>query len=279
MYRSAPRPTRCSAWPGGCYGLRCGSSSNGASGEVADCVRDAVGVKEAAAAQDVEEPERLSGLRGGELGISQLGSATGLPIHRLVSTLTARDYLRQDTGSRKYQLGPRLLRLSSSARVTVEALLRPYLRELAELTGETANLAVLEDGLVVYVAQAPSRHILRTFTEVGNRVHAHSTAAGKAILAYEDRSVVERIIDEFGLPQHTPNTITDPTALLVELDTIRTRGYALDNEEREVGVRCVAMPVLLDGEAIAAVSISAPASRLELQRSMAMVEPAQVVVA
>jgi IclR family acetate operon transcriptional repressor len=219
---------------------------------------------------------------GGELGISQLGTATGLPyatIHRLVSTLTARDYLRQDAGSRKYQLGPRLLRLSASARTTVEALLRPYLRELAELAGETANLAVMEEGFLVYVAQAPSRYMLRTFTEVGNRVHAHSTAAGKAILAYQDRSVVEHIIDEFGLPEHTPHTITEPKALLAELDTIRSQGYAVDDEEQEMGVRCLAMPLLLDGVAIAAVSISAPAARLEPERAAALVEPMQHVAA
>lgn len=218
---------------------------------------------------------------GGELGISQLGSATGLPyatIHRLVSTLTARNYLRQDAASRKYKLGPRLLRLGASARATIEVLVQPYLRELAELTGETVNLAVLEDGLVVYVAQAPSRHMLRTFSEVGNRVYAHSTGTGKAMLAYEDPSVVEHIIDDIGLPALTPNTFTDADALIAELAEIRSRGYALDNEEQEIGVRCLAMPLLLDGEPIAAVSISAPAARLDPERSLALVEPIREVV-
>lgn len=218
---------------------------------------------------------------GGELGISQLGSATGLPyatIHRLVSTLAARNYLRQDAVSRKYKLGPRLLRLGSSARATIEVLVQPYLRELAELTGETVNLAVLEDGLVVYVAQAPSRHMLRTFSEVGNRVYAHSTGAGKAMMAYEDRSVVEHIIDDIGLPQLTPNTISDADTLLAELAEIRVRGYALDNEEQELGVRCLAMPLLLDGEPIAAMSISAPAARLDSKRSLELVEPTREVV-
>jgi IclR family transcriptional regulator, acetate operon repressor len=248
---------------------------------VSDLARQgpAAGVQSVARAFDILE---TIADHGGELGISQLGGATGLPyatIHRLVSTLAARGYLRQDAGSRRYQLGPRLLRLSSSARVTIEALLGPHLRDLAELSGETANLAVLQEGLVVYVAQAPSRHMLRTFTEVGNRVHAHSTAVGKAMLAHKDQSVVEHIIEEVGLPRQTPDTIYEPERLFAELDDVRTQGYALDREEQEVGVRCLAMPVLLDGEAVAAMSISAPAARLQPERSTALVEPMQAIVA
>ncbi|MEU8139438.1 IclR family transcriptional regulator, partial [Streptodolium elevatio] len=122
---------------------------------------------------------------GGVLGLSDLAARSGLPmptIHRLVRTLVRLGYLRQDA-SRRYTLGPRLIRLGETAGRLLGSWARPYLAELMESTGETANLAVLESGEVVYVGQVPSRHSMRMFTEVGRRVQPHCTAVGKALLA------------------------------------------------------------------------------------------------
>ncbi len=206
---------------------------------------------------------------GHEMGVSELGQATGLPyatIHRLAATLLQRGYLHQDARTRKYVLGSRLVRLGSSAGHMMGSGARPYLERLVELTGETANLALLEDGYVVYVAQAPSRHMVRTFTEVGNRVSPHSTAVGKVLLGQQPPSVVTRIVSRVGLVAATPNTLTDPVVLLEEVERVRERGYALDLEEQAQGVTCVAVPLVAATGPVAAISVSGPTARMGEER-------------
>lgn len=202
----------------------------------------------------------------GEFGVSDLAERTGLPlptIHRLLVSLVDRGFARQDPLTRKYSLGTKMLRLGDAAGRLWGTWFHPYLAELSELSGETTNLAVLEQGFVVYVAQVPSRHRVRMFTEVGNRVLPHSAAVGKVLLAHRPREVAEQIIDTCGLPRRTEHTITDRDAFFEELDRVLKRGYALDNEEEEIGVRCVAVPVQIGvGDSIRAVSVSGPASRM-----------------
>ena len=134
------------------------------------------------------------------------------------------------------------------------------LRGLAELTGESANLAVLTQGSAEYVAQAPGRHTMRTFTEVGNRVALHCTGVGKALLAVVPPAQASRLIGAAPLAALTAGTITDPAALHAEIALTRTRGYALDEGEMETGVRCVA--VGLPSAAPMAISVSGPAARM-----------------
>lgn len=219
---------------------------------------------------------------GREMGVSELGQATGLPyatIHRLAATLRQRGYLHQDGRSRKYGLGSRLIHLGSIAGHMLGAGARPYLERLVELTGETANLALLEEGYVVYVAQAPSRRMVRTFTEVGNRVPPHSTAVGKVLLSYQPASAVSRIVSRHGLVAATPETITDPSELLAQVELVRTRGYALDLEEQEEGVTCVAVPLVPSTGPVAAISVSGPTARMGEDRRNAIVGHLQAVAA
>jgi IclR family transcriptional regulator, acetate operon repressor len=200
-------------------------------------------------------------------GVSELGRATGLPvatIHRLLATMASRGYVRQDPASHKYTLGSHLIRLGEAATRHFGRFARPYLAELMETSGETANLAVLEDGQVAYVAQVPSRqHRVRMFTEVGRRVLPHSSAVGKVVLAFRPRAEVEALLARMGLPRRTSKTITDLGRFLAELDTVARQGYAVDSGEEEVGVRCLAVPVFGVGESVAAMSVSAPEGRLE----------------
>lgn len=203
---------------------------------------------------------------GGEAGLSELAAASGLPlptIHRLMRTLVARGYVRQEP-SRRYALGPRLIRLGESASRLLGAWSRPYLAELVELTGETANLALREGDEVVYVAQVPSRHPMRMFTEVGRRVHMHCTAVGKAILAQLPPAEVDQLLARTGLPACTPNTLTDAALLVRELDRVRASGSAADFGEQEIGVSCIAVP-LRGAPAVAALSVSGPEARLTPQ--------------
>jgi IclR family acetate operon transcriptional repressor len=200
---------------------------------------------------------------GGDITLSELAVASGLPlptIHRLLRTLLSRGYVRQ-APSRRYALGPRLIRLGDAAGRMLGAWARPQLAALVDRVGETANLAILDGARAVYVAQVPSPHSMRMFTELGRRVLLHCTGVGKALLAQLPDAEVNAIIAATGLPAQTPHSITDPAQLIRELATIRRQGYTIDDGEQEIGVRCVAVPV--PGlPTLTALSCSGPASRL-----------------
>jgi IclR family acetate operon transcriptional repressor len=200
---------------------------------------------------------------GGEMALSELTEVSGLPmptIYRLMRTLVNRGYVRQEP-SKRYALGPRLIRLGDGASRLLGTWARPVLTELVDAVGETANMAVLEGDEVVYVAQVPSRHSMRMFTEVGRRVQPHCTGVGKALLAQLPVETVRAIVNRTGMVAHTPRTLTDTDALLAELVKIREQGYALDDEEQELGVRCVAV-ALTGSPALAALSVSGPSGRM-----------------
>lgn len=205
----------------------------------------------------------------GWVGISELSYATGQPvgtIHRLLQTLAARGYVVRDSHTRRYALGPAFRRLAGAGLQTLDwtAIATPFLQELVEIGGETANLAVLERNRAVYEAQAQPTRLVRMFTVPGNRVPLHCTGCGKVLLAYQPDSVVASIVAEEGLPRYTETTITDLGQLLQELEMIRNQGYAIDNGEQEEGVRCIAVPVYgSKGKVVAALSISGPSSRVD----------------
>jgi len=197
------------------------------------------------------------------LGVGELAELTGLPqgtVHRLLQGLNQRGYVRRDAG-RKYSLGSGSLRLADAAQRALVRTARPYLVELVRRSGETANLAVLEGDDVVYVGQESSPHTLRMFAEVGRHVPPHSTAVGKVLLAALPPERVLPLLRRTGMPARTPATITDPEAFLAELDRVRARGWAVDEQEQETGVRCVAVPVGRPGRTVAALSVSGPADR------------------
>jgi IclR family transcriptional regulator, acetate operon repressor len=197
------------------------------------------------------------------LGLSQIAAETGLPlptIHRLVRTLVELGYLRQEP-SRAYALGPRLLLLTESSQSMLNGIARPHLAALVDRLGETANLAILDGDRAAYLAQVPSRHPMRMFTEVGRRVMLHCTGVGKALAATLPPDDVRAILERAGMPARTDSTITDPDALLEQLAWTREHGYALDDGEQEVGVRCVAVDVP-GGAVRLALSVSGPAARM-----------------
>ena len=201
-----------------------------------------------------------------EQGISEIAEEVGLAngtVHRLLTTLTYRGYARQNFPSRKYALGVKTMMLASSAREQLGPLSDPFLKELTAQSGESSNLATLDKTSVVYLAQVPSTRMVRMFTEPGNRVTPHSSGTGKVLLAYQPQSVVDAIVRRTGLPRFTRHTITDAAVLSEELGRIRERGYALDSEEMEEGVRCLAAPIFgPDGSPMAAISVSGPVGRL-----------------
>jgi IclR family acetate operon transcriptional repressor len=201
----------------------------------------------------------------GEVGVSELAGRSGLPaatVHRVLQTLAANGYVRRES-SRAYTLGPRLIHLGGTASRQLGSWARPFMARIADATGETVNLAVLEADEVVYIAQVPSRHYLRMFSEVGRRVPPHCTAVGKALLAQIPEDRVRATLRRSGLPALTARTITDEDEFVQHLDFVRGHGYALEDGEHEAGVRCLAVPVP-GAPRNMAISVSAPEARLSL---------------
>lgn len=201
---------------------------------------------------------------GGDVTLSELAVSADLPvptIHRLLRTLVKPGYIRQ-LPNRRYALGPRLIRLGEGASKQLGALARPQLKSLVDRLGETSNMAMLDSDMVIYVAQVPSLHSMRMFTEVGRRAHTHATGVGKAILAQLDNDVVRRIVSRAGMPTPTEKSIGDIDSLIADLDRIRKRGYSIDEEEQEIGVRCFAMAVP-NAPTPTAISVSGPVSRVD----------------
>jgi DNA-binding IclR family transcriptional regulator len=202
-----------------------------------------------------------------EIGISDLAKRLGVAkstVHRLAVTLVAQGMLEQNPDTGKYRLGIALFRLGSLVRrrMTVSNEARPLLRELREKVNETVHLAVLDGSEIMYVYNLESTQAIRMRSDVGVRKPAYCTAEGQAILAFQGADVVERVIRD-GLEARTPQTITDGDKLKKVLEAIRQRGCAIEDEESEPGMRCIAAPIRNDGgEVVAAIGLAGPVSRL-----------------
>lgn len=200
-------------------------------------------------------------------GVTELADYLEMPtssVHDYLRTLETNEYLKNENGT--YHLAARFLELGEHfrSRKKIYEIARPEIDDLATRTGEHANLMIEEHGLGVFLYKAQGDNAVQLDTHPGMRVHLHTTALGKAILAHTPREEVEEIIERQGLPAVSPQTISDREALFEELADIRERGYATDDEERVKGMRCVAAPIFdNEGRTIAAASISAPKSRMQ----------------
>lgn len=186
-------------------------------------------------------------------------------VYRIMKTLLGRGYARQDKESRKYSLGFRIFDLSHalSNMLSLEKEGTPFLKDLMGRTGESAHLAILFEGMATFVSRENSSEVLAINTEVGRREPLHCTSLGKVLLAYLPVDEFKGLIDNYEFKKFTKNTITEINDLREEIDKVRIRGYAIDNEEYKPGVRCIASPVYnADGIVIAAMGISGPSSRM-----------------
>ncbi|GAB3496783.1 IclR family transcriptional regulator [Flexivirga sp.] len=224
------------------------------------------GVQSVGRALDILE---LIDRAGGEMALVEMSAASGLPmptIHRIVRTLVDRNYLRQ-LPDRRYALGSRLIPLGNSALEAFGSRSSSTLADVVHRLGESVNLAALDGDMLVYVGQAPSPRAMRMFTQLGQHVHPHCRAAGKALLAQLDDDEVRGILDRVGMPAVTAATITDPDEFIDQLALVRKEGVAHENGEMEDGVVCLAIPVI-GAVTRLALSISGPAARMteELQQ-------------
>jgi DNA-binding IclR family transcriptional regulator len=187
-------------------------------------------------------------------------------IHRILDTLKYRGYVEQDPHTQKYQLGLKALELGM-AKLHQMDLVReatPYLKELVNQCNETVHLGILEEEEVLYLLKEESSQTIRMYSWVGKRAPLHCTALGKVLLAYLPEEEIKKILDKRELPRFTENTITDKRKLEKELSKVREQGFALDREENEKDVCCIAAPIKnYQGQVIAAVSISGPAFRID----------------
>lgn len=188
---------------------------------------------------------------------------------RLLGVLEHQRYVERDGAGAKYRLGSKLFELGTKAVAKLDILewARPFLRRLVEETGETSHLAMLRDGEVISLANRESPRTLRTPSTVGGRSPVHCTSVGKAILAFRPDAEIEQVIRSRGLRKYTERTITKPILFKRELARVRAQGYAVDDQEFEEGLRCVAAPVRdYSGKVVAAMSVTGPALRIPKDR-------------
>jgi DNA-binding IclR family transcriptional regulator len=215
----------------------------------------------------------------GPVPLVSLSRAAGLDkttTHRLATSLARHGLLRFDSIARTYALGLSLLELGhrAVAQLSLPREARPHLERLGELSQELVNLGLWDDGNVVYADQVPSSQPVVLRARVGTRVPVHCTAMGKVLLAFGPAEWRERVVSQEELPPLTPNTITQPEELGEHLARVRRLGYAQDDEEHRLGVRCVAAPVRdHTGLATAAISIAGPSFRFSRERLNDIVPP------
>jgi len=203
-----------------------------------------------------------------ELSLTDLCKSISLPkgtVHRLLSTLKYHHYIEQEESNLKYRLGWRLFELGTCVDTLnlLRKKARPYLEELCEKSNETVHLAILKDGDIFYIDKMVGDHRMTMVTSVGLRLPSHIGGLGKSLLAFLPEDNLNRIINGRELKRFTRNTLTDPDKLKEVLKKVRKNGYAIDNEEFEIGLTCVGVPIKdFSGKVVAAISISGPALRM-----------------
>jgi IclR family acetate operon transcriptional repressor len=186
-------------------------------------------------------------------------------VYRVLTTFQGRGFADFDEHSQVWNIGAaafltgsRFLRRSS----LVERA-RPIMRELMEATGETANLGIERDGKVLFLSQVETHATIRAFFPPGTVSAMHASGIGKALLSRMDDTRQRRVLAAGQLEQFTPFTLTEPEAMIADLRAAKARGYAVDGEERNLGMRCIAAPVYnVYGEAVAGISVSGPTTRI-----------------
>ena len=203
-----------------------------------------------------------------ELSVSEIGAKTGLhrsTAHRILMALEYNDLIKQNPSTGKYHLGIKLFKLGHQAvsQLNLREICRPFLSRLMNDTKETIHLAVLDDDQVLYLDKVEGPHALRMPSRVGRHIPTYCTSLGKAMLSCLDDQEVKSILRRQTLKPHTENTVKNINQLLADLGSVRKRGYAVDNEEIEIGLRCVGAPLRdYTGGMVGAISVAAPSARL-----------------
>jgi len=182
------------------------------------------------------------------LGVTEIGKKVGLhksTVHRILNTMAERGYIEQNQDTGAYRLGLKFIELCSlylnNVELKTEAQL--YLRNLSALTGQPVHLATLVDGAAVYIDKIEQYNNIRMYSAIGKRIPLHCTAVGKALLSDKSPEYIRKLLDQNQLTSFTPNTLTDLDQILEEINRVKELGWAKDDEEHEVGIRCIAAPI------------------------------------
>jgi len=203
--------------------------------------------------------------------LTTISSEMGLSpatVYRILVTLEGRGLVEFDPSEQIWHIGPQAFVIGARflRRTSLVERARPILRKLMEQTGETANLGVEKEGAVLFLSQVETFATIRAFFPPGTLSPMHSSGIGKALLAQMDASRLARILADQERTAFTAFTITEAAQLEADLNDIRVRGYSIDNEERNLGMRCIAAPVFdVNAEAVAGISVSGPTSRVSQQ--------------
>ncbi|SKC80831.1 IclR family transcriptional regulator [Maledivibacter halophilus] len=213
-----------------------------------------------------------------EVGVTEISNSLNYGVsatYHLLNTLRKVNIIEQNPKTKKYRLGIKLWQIGKIANEQnrLSLILKPYLKKLKNLTEETSNLTVLDNNEIVYLAQEESDRLVKMFTKTGARAPLYCSAAGKILLAYQSPEKQKTILESLNLKKFTDKTIIDINTLKNELNKIKNNGYGFDHEERELGVSCIAAPVLgFNDEIIAAISISGPTSRFNEENTGKWIE-------
>jgi len=203
------------------------------------------------------------------MGVTEIGNRLSLhksTVHRLINSLARRGYIEKDNKTGLYKIGLKFIEISSlhlhQLELKTEA--TPYMRRLSEVTGQVSHLAIMDDTDVVYIEKFDLLQSLRLYSQIGKRIPVYCSALGKVLLSSKSNEIRNQILDSIELKPFTKNTIIDRKSLEHELNKTKQRGWAVDNEEHEPGVCCIAAPVFdFTGKAIAAISISGDKSAID----------------
>lgn len=206
------------------------------------------------------------------LGVTELSKKLDLhksTVHRLLATLEYRGYVKKDNGSNKYKLSMKFLDIGGELLddLDLRREVKPHIRRLGDETGETIHLGILVDYEVIYIDKEETPQTIRMYSKIGASVPAHCTSMGKILLAYSPENVLEELLKKKGLPKKTKNTITDEKKLRKHLKKVKENGYAVDNQEMETNIRCIAGPIFnFQNKILGSFSISGPTSRITKDR-------------
>ena len=207
-----------------------------------------------------------------ELSVSEIGAKARLhrsTAHRILMALEYNDLIQQNAENGKYRLGIKLFRLGHQAvsHLNLREICRPFLTRIMDETKETVHLAVLDEDQVLYLDKVEGPHALRMPSRVGRHIPTYCTSLGKAMLSCLDDHEVKNIFRDRILRPYTANTVKTLDRLLTDLRVIRRRGYSVDNEEIEIGLRCVGAPIRdYTGAMVGAISTAAPSARLSAHK-------------
>ena len=191
-------------------------------------------------------------------------------VYRILITLQGQGLVEFDPAEQVWHIGPRAFVIGSRflRRTSLVDRARPVMRRLMEITGETANLGVEREGMVLFLSQVETHESIRAFFPPGTLSQMHASGIGKALLANIETTLQARLLRDMTLTRYTPHTITTVEGIIQDLANIRSAGYALDNEEKNLGMRCIAAPVFdYNREVVAGISVSGPVSRLSMENA------------